>query len=84
MKDHDKIILDAIGNKIQMARLNKGLSVKEIANKSSLSTSKIFKIESGEINLKLYTLMQIAEALEVDVKSLLVDNLRKDTSVETY
>lgn len=76
MKDHHKLIFKAIGNKILMSRLNKGLSLEEMANKSKISTAKISKIENGETDFKLYTLVQIDAVLEVEVNSLVVDNLK--------
>lgn len=59
-----------------MSRQMKGLSLEEIANKSSLSMAELSKVENGEIDLKFNALVQIAEVLEVDVKSLMVDNLK--------
>lgn len=76
MKDRYKPIFKAIGNNIQMSRQMKGLSLEEIANKSSLSMAELSKVENGEIDLKFNALVQIAEVLEVDVKSLMVDNLK--------
>lgn len=76
MKEQHQLILQEIGNLIRMARLKKGFTLKDLAEKSNISAATLSKIEKGETNLKMTTHARIAEALEVDARSLLVDNLK--------
>lgn len=63
-------LVKAIGNKIRETRLFKDLSQEELSYKSDLPVSQIGRIERGENNPTISSLYAIAEALGVELKSL--------------
>lgn len=65
----------AIADKIKYFRKKKGLTQKDLAEKSGLSIATIQGYEQNKYNPKLVTLMKIADALEVDFTQL-EDNFR--------
>lgn len=61
----------SIGNKIKQYRINKNLSLQQLANLAGLSKPTIQQYEEGTINPSNKALLAVAEALQVDVWSLL-------------
>lgn len=59
-----------VGKKIKLLRENKKMSQDELARLSSIERNSLGVIERGETNPKLYTLNQIADALEVNITEL--------------
>ncbi|MBL4655960.1 MAG: helix-turn-helix domain-containing protein [Bacteroidia bacterium] len=57
-----------ISEKIIYYRKLKGLTQEELAEKTELSTRTIQRIESGEVDPRLYTLKSIADVLEVSME----------------
>lgn len=55
-----------VGERIKKIRLEKGMTQKQVAEKSGLFDSAIRKYEGGRQNPKLETLERIAAALEID------------------
>ncbi|MDV7187155.1 helix-turn-helix domain-containing protein [Lutibacter sp. TH_r2] len=55
-----------IGEKIKTIRIQKGLTQETLAEKTTISTRTIQRIENNEVDPRSYTLEQIAEALEID------------------
>ncbi len=74
MKDYQRESAIATGNKIQMTRLKKGLSLTELAEKSNVSAATISKMEKGERNFRMTTFFKIGEALEVNFSTLVGDD----------
>lgn len=74
MKEHHKPIIKETGNKIQMARLKKGYSLEELAQKSKVSAATISKIEKGERSFRMSTFFKIGEALDVNFSTLVPDD----------
>lgn len=64
-------ILKGLGEKLKKARLDRKLSIRDLAALAEMDPSNLNEIELGETNLKLITLYRLAEALEVDPCSLL-------------
>lgn len=65
-----------IGNNIKRLRKEKGISQAELGRLCFKDKQAIEKIENGKVNATAYTLYQISEALEVDVKEFLNFNNR--------
>jgi transcriptional regulator with XRE-family HTH domain len=63
-------LIKAIGNKIRETRLSKGLSQEELSYESDLPLSQIGRIERGEINPTISSLYAVAEALDVELKTI--------------
>ena len=67
----DKKALKKFGENLRKLRNQKGLSLREMSYACSIDNSKIAKIEKGQINITLTTLLQLAVALETHPSSLL-------------
>lgn len=59
-----------IGQRLQLLRLEKGLTQEQMGEKLNLSTSAYCKIEYGETDLTLTRLGKIAEVLEMSALEL--------------
>ena len=60
-----------VGNNIKIARYEKGLSQKELAEQSDVQQNYISEIEAGKRNITLSILHQIADALDIEPCSLI-------------
>jgi transcriptional regulator with XRE-family HTH domain len=74
MKEYQRQSAKATGEKIQMTRLKKGLSLTELAAKSNVSAATISKMEKGERNFRMSTFFKIGAALEVNFSTLVGDD----------
>jgi putative transcriptional regulator len=61
-----------IGKRIIQLREQKGWSQSDLARACNKDRQAIEKLENGKVNPTLYTLLEIADALEVELK-ILVD-----------
>lgn len=64
---------------VRAERENKGLSISELAELANLSTSCIFKTETGKSAVSLKTILKIAASLEIPVSQLVEPTMPKDT-----
>jgi XRE family transcriptional regulator, regulator of sulfur utilization len=60
----------SLGAKIRQARLEKDLSLEELAFRSGITLETLRTIEKGEANPRLTTLCQIAKALDRRLEEL--------------
>lgn len=67
MRDEQKAYFKALGNKIQMLRLNKGLSLEETAAECKLTPAKMSEIENGETDFKHVVLCKLGRLFGVEV-----------------
>lgn len=63
-------LLKALGKKVKALREAKGLSQYALSDESGISRSQIVRLENGDLNCTIATLLSIAQALEVEVKEL--------------
>lgn len=63
----------AIGQRIRKYRKAKGLSQEQLAEMVDISTTHMSHIETGNTKLSLQVFVDLAEALQVNVDSLLTD-----------
>lgn len=70
-KDSGKDYLIAFGKHVTKIRESKGLSLREVAQLCDLDHSNIAKIEKGQKNCQLLTLVELATGLGVEPKELL-------------
>lgn len=75
----DRIILK-LGERIKTLRVEKGLSLQDLAQKSGISAAGIHKIESNGIIPTITTMMKIADALGKKV-SYFIEEEREDKDV---
>jgi transcriptional regulator with XRE-family HTH domain len=59
-----------IGQTIREARLKKGMTQEELAEKTDISIRTIQRIENGEVDPRSYTLQSIAKVLEINYEEL--------------
>lgn len=65
--------LDILGRRIRAARSELGMSQERLAHEAGLDRSYVGRVERGEHNLTLASLVKIARALGCDVAALTVD-----------
>lgn len=73
--DNVKIILEAIGQRIRSARLEKNMSQEDLAFETKIGVSNISDIERGKANFRVTSLIAICTALEISSDSLIRPDL---------
>ena len=73
--------LREIGNRLLTLRKDRGLTQAELAEKAGLADRTYADIERGTVNMRLMTLLQICDALNVLPNDVLYDD-HADTAVE--
>ena len=71
-----------VGNKIREARKLRGLTQIELAKMAGISVNSLRLYESESRNPKINTLEQIANALNIDVRSFQTDNIMDIPDIE--
>jgi len=67
-----------LGNKIRSIRKIKNMTLKDLAEKSDLSTGMISQIENDKIGLSVTSLWKIAQALEVSIGDFFDEKTNKN------
>lgn len=62
--------LKKFGDNLRRIRKEKGLSMEFVANEAEIEYRQLGRIERGEINTTIISLLRIAEILKVDMKVL--------------
>jgi transcriptional regulator with XRE-family HTH domain len=62
--------LKNFGNNLRSIRKAKGLSMESVANEAEIEYRQLGRIERGEVNTTIISLLRIAEILNVDMKVL--------------
>ncbi|MEP7371944.1 MAG: helix-turn-helix transcriptional regulator [Chitinophagaceae bacterium] len=62
-----KIEITAFGKRIKTLRLKKGLTQLDLEVRSGITRTEISKIENGLNNVRFYTIVRLAESLEVEL-----------------
>lgn len=70
-----------MGQRIQQARKARGMTQSQLATKLDISTKYLSNIECGDKVPKFETFVAIANALEVDANTLLVDVLTVSSAI---
>lgn len=65
--------LKKVGNTLRKIRKEKGFSMENLANEAEIEYRQLGRIERGEINTSIISLLRICNALEVEMKSLFED-----------
>ena len=65
--------LNILGEKFKKARLEKGISQTELANKIGKDQPSINRFEKGNINPSYLYLLEICEGLEITLEKILKD-----------
>ncbi len=72
------IYLSRLGKRLRHLRRSKGLSQAQLAIDADMEISQISRIERGILNTSVGTLLQIAQALEVDISDLLPSSISNE------
>lgn len=67
--DKEKLLQD-FGNRLKKMRIAKGYSTRVFAYRADIAHSTVTKLEAGETNPSLTILLQLADALETDLNTL--------------
>ena len=67
----DKERLKNIGINIKIERFRKGISQEELAEKCNISRNTISLIETGKINPTILKIIDIAQALNIDIEDII-------------
>lgn len=70
IKVKNKEFIVAFGNNLKRLRINANLSQENLANDSDIPLSQIGRIERGEINTTISTVLVISKALNLTVSTL--------------
>ncbi|MFY9152958.1 MAG: helix-turn-helix transcriptional regulator [Prolixibacteraceae bacterium] len=60
--------LKELGKNLRSIRKGKGLTMETVANEAEIEYRQLGRIERGEINTTIISLLRIAEVLKVDIK----------------
>ncbi|WP_300599144.1 helix-turn-helix transcriptional regulator [Niabella sp.] len=66
----DKFLFE-LGHKLASFRKKKNLSYRELAQLCSVDHSKISKIEKGQVNVQMLTILELAKGLGIHPRKLL-------------
>jgi transcriptional regulator with XRE-family HTH domain len=69
--NRDEKILKDFGNKLKKIRLSRKWSIRKLALEADMDWSGIHRIEKGESNPTLTTIVTLAAALHIDPRDLL-------------
>lgn len=69
-KDQFAIML---GQRIREMRINKNMSIGQLALESGLDYTQLSRIELGKINTRVFTLYQLSRALDIPLEKILKD-----------
>ncbi|MFZ0487312.1 MAG: helix-turn-helix transcriptional regulator [Arenicellales bacterium] len=74
MADPIKAYIAGIGERTRGIRAQRGMSRKDLSRHSGISERYLAQLESGQANISVALLWQLAEALNVELQELLPDN----------
>ena len=64
------IYLKKFGNNLRRIRKEKGLTMEAVANEAEIEYRQLGRIERGEINTTIISLLRIADILKIEIKIL--------------
>ena len=69
----DSKFLSVLGARIRKLRLKKDMTRNELAMLCNFEKASMSRIESGQTNMTILTMVKISKALDVDIKDLFND-----------
>jgi transcriptional regulator with XRE-family HTH domain len=69
----DKKVLEQFGQKLKDLRLQKGLTLEQLAFEADIELSQVHRAEKGKINPTLTTLIALANGLGITLTELMAD-----------
>lgn len=74
MEKRYKTEIKAFGKRLKSIRQKKGLTQLDLELESGISRTEISRIENGQKNIEFFTIVKLAEALDIDIaKFFIVD-----------
>lgn len=73
MKIKRKSFSTIIGNRLLVARIQKGFSQNDIQNVTGIDRATLSRIENGKQHISLYQLLQILSVLNMEIETFLKD-----------
>ena len=67
----EKLLLKKLGLKIKQLRTEKGLSQSQFGYEVEMEKSNVSRMEAGKHNIKVGTLLRVANALEISLPELI-------------
>lgn len=64
--------LKTVGRNVRNIRISKGLSMQAVANEANMEYRQLGRIERGEVNTTITSLIKIADALKVDITAFFI------------
>jgi transcriptional regulator with XRE-family HTH domain len=64
------IYLKEFGNNLRRIRKDKGFTMESVANEAEIEYRQLGRIERGEVNTTIISLLRISEVLKIDMKVL--------------
>lgn len=62
-----------LGQKIREIRINRNMSISDLAYESRLDYTQLSRIELGKINTSVFTMYQVSRALDIPMEMLFKD-----------
>ena len=61
-----------VGSNVRAIRVSKGLSMEQVANEANIEYRQLGRIERGEVNTTITSLLKIADALKVGINDFFI------------
>ncbi|GMV27623.1 MAG: hypothetical protein AMXMBFR58_36540 [Phycisphaerae bacterium] len=78
----DRRILEAVGERVRAARLQRGLSQEQLAEKLGITPETVSRYETGGLPLSLSMLHRVADVLDVEAVALFGTSSKKSREPE--
>ncbi len=62
-----EFFLKKVGNNVRNIRIQQGLTMEQVSNEAEIEYRQLGRIERGEVNTTIISLLKIADALKVEV-----------------
>jgi len=66
------IVLKCVGANVRRIRVEKGLTMERLANEAEIEYRQLGRIERGEVNTTIISLLRIADILQTDISQFFV------------
>jgi transcriptional regulator with XRE-family HTH domain len=70
VSEKQKIILKSFGSHIRNKRIGKNMTQVEVSSRMNRDQQSLQRVESGRVNPSLIYLLELAEALEIEISEL--------------
>jgi DNA-binding XRE family transcriptional regulator/quercetin dioxygenase-like cupin family protein len=76
-------VVGSIGPKVRVLRLERGMTLQQLAKVAGVSTASVHKVERGDMVPTVTTLLKIAGALGAPIRHFVEDDANAPTAVQT-